>query len=300
MLIRLNPHLPLVWRSPDTIQVGVDRPVLVLAGLTSGLEAVLNGLRAGVPLSGAILLGTEAGASVQAVTRLLEQLGPALEDDPVRESRPHPTVVVDGVGPTAERIGLLLTDLGLAHPLATGTSAPAPPSLAVLIGHYVLKPDRHTYWLRRDVPHLPVIYSDTEVRIGPLVQPGSGPCLVCVELAHGDVDPAWPALSCQLSRRRAGTETPRLAIEVAARVAVFANDLLLRPGQHSNTLLGDSALFRDSVLLDATTGEVRRCVHLVHGRCACQALPENETVPDPIAAAGPASTSSGRVASWRV
>ncbi|TDW30926.1 bacteriocin biosynthesis cyclodehydratase domain-containing protein [Cryobacterium psychrophilum] len=297
MLIQLNPRLPLVWRTPDTIQVGIDRPVVVVTGVTVALEAVITGLRAGVPLSGALLLGREAGASAAAVTRLIEQLAPALVDHSTPgtgasgTSAARPTVIVDGVGPTAERLGGLLQELGLVDASAA-LPANTQPSLAVLIGHYVLQPDRHTHWLRRDVPHLPVIYGDAGVRIGPLVQPGSGPCLVCVELEHVDLDPAWPALACQLVRRAAATETPRLSIEVAARVAVLAHDLLGNEAEHPASLLGGS------VVIDAATGEVRRRVHLAHARCACRALPENETVPGPIAAGFRPSTSSDRAASW--
>jgi len=293
MILRLNPCLPLVWRTPDTIQVGVDRPVLVVAGVTPALESVIAGLQAGVPLSAALLLGREAGASAASVTRLIEQLGPALlHQSAGGPPDARPTVVVDGVGPTAERLRVLLRELGLVDAPAARTST-TPPSLAILIGHYVLQPDRHTRWLRRDVPHLPVIYGDAGVRIGPFVHPGAGPCLVCVELAQVELDPAWPALACQLVRRTAATETPRLSIEVAARVAALAHDTLGNRAAYPASMLGGS------MIIDAATGEVRRRVHLAHERCACQALPENATVPDRIAADFRPSTSSDRAASWR-
>jgi len=292
MILRLNPRLPLVWRTPDTIQVGIDHPVVVVSGVTFALESVIAGLQAGVPLSGALLLGREGGASAATVTRLIEQLGPALVEHGTCGPVARPIVVVDGAGPTSERLRVLLRELDLVGGAAARPSN-TPPALAVLIGHYVLQPDRHTHWLRRDVPHLPVIYGDAGVRIGPLVHPGAGPCLVCVELAHVDLDPAWPALACQLVRRTAATETPRLSMEVAARVAALAHDLLGNRAAHSAPLLGHS------VVIDAATGEVTRRVHLAHERCACRALPENETVPDRIAAGFRPSTSSDRAASWR-
>ena len=89
----------------------------------------------------------------------------------------------------------------------------------MLVGHYVLEPARHRRWLRRDIPHLPVVFSDGEIRVGPLVEPGHGPCLYCLELARVDEDPAWPAIACQLVGRDAPTETARASIDVATHVA---------------------------------------------------------------------------------
>jgi bacteriocin biosynthesis cyclodehydratase domain-containing protein len=50
----------------------------------------------------------------------------------------------------------------------------------------------------REVPHLPVLVRETTAILGPLVEPGATPCLRCLELARGDRDPAWPALTAQL------------------------------------------------------------------------------------------------------
>ena len=135
MILRLNPCLPLVWRTPDTIQVGIDRPVLVVAGVTPALESVIAGLQAGVPLSAALLLGREAGASAASVTRLIEQLGPALvQQSAVGPPDARPTVVVDGGGPTAQRLHVLLRELGLVDAPVARPSDP-PPSHDILIWH---------------------------------------------------------------------------------------------------------------------------------------------------------------------
>lgn len=290
MVIQLNPLLPVLWRSPDSIQVGIDRPVAVVTGVTAGLEAVLWALRSGLPRSGAILVGTQAGASVAAVERLIDELGPALLTSVARARTPispaaADTVLVDGEGPTAERLRALLRDLGVPV-FSAGNDSPNEPALAVLIGHYVLEPARHTHWLRRDVPQLPVIFSDAEVRIGPLVEPGLGPCLVCVELHHVDRDAAWPALACQLLGRRAVTETPTLAVEVASRAALL---LLARMNTGRSELTGTS-FETPSLAIDADTGTVTRRVHRPHERCGCRSLSENETVPGPTAVAARAWT----------
>ena len=92
MILRLDPRYPLVWRTPDTIQLGIDRPVAIVPGVTAPLESVIAALRVGVPRSGALMLGRQAGATDAATTALLRALAPALMDlDLVDlESRPAP------------------------------------------------------------------------------------------------------------------------------------------------------------------------------------------------------------------
>ena len=318
MVIRLDPRYPLVWRSPDTIQFGIDRAMLVLPGVTRAQEHVLEALRGGVPRDGAVMLGRQAGGDPDDIAAFLHALAPVLETTGLESTTPETTalettalqttalgattleatglettppetgpgiVCVDGTGRTADRIRGLLHDLGIATRLADDD-----PDLAVVVGHYVLEPARHRRWLRRDIPHLPVVFSDGEIRVGPLVEPGRGPCLYCLELDRVDADPAWPAMACQLLGRDAPTEAARAGIEVATRVAGVVQDRL-------DT--GRSELLAASLVFDAHTGEVRRRVHRPHERCGCRSLPENVTVLGESAAAGQPSPSSARAASGR-
>lgn len=296
MTLRLNPRYPLVWRTPDTIQVGIDHPLVVIPDVSPGLEHVIAALIGGVPRSGALMLGRRAGASGATTEALLEALRPALivTAEPPRRSAlpdpvaavtpppPVPVVCVDGDGQTALRIGTLLLDLGLR--VAAGPD-PDEPALAVIVGHYALEPSRHGRWLRRDVPHLPVVFSDAEVRIGPLVEPGSGPCLYCLELTRLDADPAWTAIACQLLTRVAATETRRMSIDVAARVAGLVQDRVDS---------GRSSLAGTTLVIDAASGMIRRRGHRPHERCGCRSLPGTGTAPAVTAAALPPTTSSTR------
>ena len=276
MTLRLDPRHPVVWRSPRSIQIGIDHPLVVITALSDGLERVLAALAAGVPRSGALMIGREGGASDEAILGLLRALRPALlvtgealpgpAPLPAERAEPDvpPAVCVDGSGPTGALIGSLLGTLGLR---LTGADDPGT-GLAVLVGHYALEPERHGHWLRRDVPHLPVVFSDSEVRIGPLVEPGEGPCLSCLELAHLDSDPAWAAIACQLLSRQAPTETPRTALDVAALVAGLAHDRLV---------LGRSALTASALVFDGGSGAPTRRGYRPHERCGCRTVPGNVT-----------------------
>ncbi|MBX0300040.1 TOMM precursor leader peptide-binding protein [Cryobacterium sp. 1639] len=295
MVLRLDPRYPLVWRTPDTIQLGIDRPLAIVPGVTGPLETVIAALRVGVPESGALMLGRQAGATDAATSALLRALAPVLlADDPRPEppdgaaawfdrAAPEPgsprrrVVCVDGDGVTADRIRGLVTDLGITVvptaeivPAAPAHDQASPaPDLTVIVDHFVLSPARHGRWLRRDVPHLPVLFSDAEVRIGPLVEPGAGPCLTCLELERVDEDPAWPAIACQLLHRTAPTESTRLGIQVAATVAGMV---------HDRVFAGSNQFAAVSLAIDAESLTVRRRAHRPHERCGCRFLPENVIV----------------------
>jgi bacteriocin biosynthesis cyclodehydratase domain-containing protein len=54
------------------------------------------------------------------------------------------------------------------------------------------------------VAHLPVVLHGTSAEVGPLVQPGTGPCLRCLDLTRTDHDPGWPAVLAQLTPTAVG------------------------------------------------------------------------------------------------
>jgi bacteriocin biosynthesis cyclodehydratase domain-containing protein len=136
-------------------------------------------------------------------------------------------------------------------------------ALGIAVGHYVLDPDVYGYWLRRDIPHLPVIFTDSSVTIGPLIEPGIGPCLYCLERYRSENDPMWPTLATQLWGRHSVTETPLLSREVAARVARTVVNRL-RDGRPGAAML---------VRLDAERGTATYREELPHPQCGCREVP---------------------------
>jgi bacteriocin biosynthesis cyclodehydratase domain-containing protein len=234
MVLKLDPRWPLVWRDPQTVQLGVDRPLAVLEQVTPAQERMIAALVAGVARSGLELFAT--GAEVD---ELLGRLDPALE----RGTEPRAGVALHGSGPTAGHLVTLLT------PAATPV---------VIIAHHVISPELHGRWLRRDIPHLPVVYGDAVVRVGPFIEPGTGPCLYCLELHHSDADPAWPAIASQLLGRRARTETALVAAEIAAIVTrLVARRAADGPGPAR------------SIELDVSSGRTSERDWVRHPDCQC-------------------------------
>jgi hypothetical protein len=75
----------------------------------------------------------------------------------------------------------------------------APPDLVVLAAMGALHADTGEPWLRRGIPHLPLVVQAHRVQVGPLITGGAGPCLSCMDLHRRDRDAAWPAVLSQLS-----------------------------------------------------------------------------------------------------
>lgn len=73
------------------------------------------------------------------------------------------------------------------------------PDLVILAAMGAIRPDAGEPWLRRGIPHLPLVVQGHRVQVGPLIAGGAGPCLSCMDLHRRDRDAAWPTLLSQLS-----------------------------------------------------------------------------------------------------
>lgn len=253
---------PRVWRTPHALQFGVERPVLVLEDVGLAEERMLAALASGAGRSTLRRIARTAGAGDDAVDALLGRIGPVL----LREQRSAPTslVVLDGAGRTAARIVSLLGEAGLdvRAGLADDDAALDAAGVAVIVAAYAVAPARHRRWLRRDIPHLPVVFGDAGVTVGPFVTPGAGPCLRCGDLARRDADPAWPVLAAQLHLRPipGETELVRDAVASAATTAVLAR------------LAGDGPPPDVAMRFDPRSLRWSRHVVAAHPECGCLSL----------------------------
>jgi bacteriocin biosynthesis cyclodehydratase domain-containing protein len=283
MVVRLDPKLPVLWRTPTSLQVGLDPARVVMTDVSPLQERLLAAVVTGTTESALETLAGRTDFAREEVRRLLVTLDPALE-------RPAPTVrghvAVCGTGPTGERIGSLLGSEGIRVSLVQDERAAATleVDLALLAGHYVLAPWHLAFWLRRDVPHLPVVFSDTGVRVGPVLNPGRGPCLYCLELVRTDEDPAWPALATQLLGRRSAAETPLLSTRAAALAARRALSFLR----------SDDEPDREAVTLTLSGTSTRRAVARHDGcLCSAEALQEIGSEPWPRSGSAPTPSTTG-------
>jgi bacteriocin biosynthesis cyclodehydratase domain-containing protein len=268
MVLKLADGVPLVWRSPTDIQLGVARPLAVIDDATASHERLLAALMAGVSETGFAMMARAAGSDPQ---DLLDRLTPALG----APAAPSPRIAVFGAGVVAEE---LVRQLGRADD----------PEVVVLVAAWVIAPAEHGAWLRRDVPHLPTVVGE-RITIGPLVVPGETPCLHCVDLARRDADPAWPAIAAQLHGRPAPALSRTAVVEAAAFAARRVASHSTRTSTSTRTNAGTSWE------LDPRDGTVSERVWRRHPECSCAAPTESDWAPG-AGRAVPRATSSRREA----
>lgn len=265
MALHIDPRHPVLWRSPTSLQLGLATGV-VLDDVDRPVERLVAALVAGVSPSGFEMLARDGGVDPDA---FLDRVRPALAAPPA----PGERIVVSGGHPLAAE---LASQLAAQLDAAPGDR----PDLVVLVADHVVAPDDQGRWLRRDVPHLPVVVGAERVEIGPRVEPGSSACLHCDYRSRCDDDPAWPALATQLSRLPAAA-LPRSALAAAAVAAV---DLI------ASGATGARWTF-DLVSRTVSAREVLR-----HPACLCAAPPGSDWALAPDHALPPAPRTARSVA----
>jgi bacteriocin biosynthesis cyclodehydratase domain-containing protein len=280
MIYRLDSTLPLVWRTPHSLQLGVDPAVIVIDDVTEAQEKMLAALAVGVTAAGLRLV---ANGNAAKRDELLELVAPVLERAP--EERPTREVTLCGGG---EFVEILARALGsdAVHVTIVRELRDLPdtrPDLAIIVAAHVVAPAFHGVWLRRDVPHLAVVFSESASVVGPVVDPGTGPCLLCLELHRRDADPSWPAIATQLLGRGRAADSPALLLESAAEVCRIV-------AAHGSGPAGSGA-GETSVRIDAASGERVTTVWTVHPECGCRGIPL-------LADWAPAATARPRETDW--
>jgi bacteriocin biosynthesis cyclodehydratase domain-containing protein len=268
MVLKLDARVPLVWRDPFSLQLGVDPSRVILREVTTADERMIHALSAGVSRSGLSMIARSSGATEGDVARLLERITPVLLPDPPADVTP--TVSIVGVGRTVDLIATALTEARVAITVSDSPGdeqGDAPGDLGIAVGHYVLDPHLYGFWLRRDLPHLPVIFGDGDATVGPLVEPGTTPCLYCLEHYRRDVDRSWSAIASQLWGRRSAAETPLVSREAAAMATRMVMRRLDR-GSPAGAPSAAAASFR----IDTQSGDVTRREWMPHPDCGCTTL----------------------------
>ncbi|KRF32738.1 hypothetical protein [Yonghaparkia sp. Soil809] len=266
MVLRIDPRRPLVWRTPHSIQIGVDPVVAIIDPVDDGDARLIAALATGVTRSGLGMLASTLGVAASRVDELLTALEPAFTAPPVAAAVRR--VAVIGAVPAAGRIARIVADAG--HPVIAAAHGAGvldeSIDAAVLVSHHVIDPTEHLAWLRRDIVHVPVVIGEQSATVGPRVEPGTTPCLACVDQARTAADPAWPAIEAQLWGQEAAADAPMLATEAAIEVLRVLRER-------------DAA----SVRIDAVTGRRHRRTWAPSARCGCRGLDLGLSAAQPLA-----------------
>ncbi len=255
-MLRLGPsHAPL-WRTPSSLQLGVDHAIRV-DDVTPWQESLLAALHDGIPDGMILPLAAVSGARADDAAAFVDRIAPALtahppEPAPVRLELPADLPVGEA--------DALVGALGAAGLAVTGVTRwvvddPDPGVPVVVVAHRLVEPRRAARLMARDVAHLPIALAGDRVTVGPLVIPGVTACLACTHAHRRDADPAWPLLAAQLLER-----TPlRTDIALLWEAGILGARLLRRPDQ-------------TAVSVTISAADVRRSWHghRPHADCWCR------------------------------
>ena len=268
---RVRREVPLLWRGPGVLQVGLDDGSVTVHGIGADVVAWasrIDGTRTWPQVREAL---TQSGVHPQAARRLLAALvaAGALDDaaampdhwrwigvderlealgdlaaaalclrDPHAANttldRRHAVAVdVDGEGALADAVRASLAASGLALAVE-----PDRASIRVLArpGHPDVLDDLAVE--DYDRPHLVVAAHGPLGLVGPLVVPGSTSCLRCRHLHRLDADPAWATLTLQASSSARHVPVPPvdrlLARLVADHAALLVRQWADDPQDHAH------------------------------------------------------------------
>lgn len=254
--LQLDPAIHSVWSTPTTLRFGIDRERVTLDEPAARTERLIAALRNGMPVDRFDGVAQALGVNRTERSALIEQLEPVLTRKSIRAAASPLSIVVQGAPDLSAPLARVLAAAGhLDHSEHT-------PDLAVLIEHFAVPLSRSRAWLTGGIPHLPVVFSETEIRIGPLVRTGGNPCLFCVERTRADRDPAWPAIASQCLGRTSALAATALALHAAATVTQLATRLQCGDASIHSALL---TLRPDPVLGVAVTVEQVSS----HSACDC-------------------------------
>lgn len=290
MYVRIQTRLRVVWRTPDALQIGAPEPVVVLDGVSGGIEWLVARARAGTTRRAAIAAAVRHGATRAQAVAALAALAPVLvpvtaSGDPVGPSPARVAVraTPDALG-NARDVGPVVEALA-AHGLDARAVAPTeapdvgvPESatsaeggvLLVEVADYTVPPRRLQPVVSAETPHLALVVGDLDVLVTPVVHPGSSPCLRCADLHRSDRDAAWPVVAAQLHAMRARASSGELVTAAAVAARAIAA-----------TASGGSAEARASAAhrVDLATGSAVEVPWRFHDGCGCRAPTRTERAP---------------------
>lgn len=260
----LPPHLPVVWTSDSSFQVGIFPPVVSVADVPAEATPLLHALMHGVSEGGIAVLSLEYRLDKNWVTGFLTQLAPALEHP--RQTLPELSWQLWGSSPATKRF------LGMAHASGldiTHVTQPPPAEAdnrpTVVISDYLIHPHWVDHLTRVSRPHVPVVFFDQAVTIGPMIRPGITPCLICRETWDRETTPAWLEIGSQLWGKASPLHHPMVHAAVFSAII----DILVEDAYPGVAPRQQRALFRPDEGVTTWHDET------FHPRCTCRGMGES-------------------------
>lgn len=247
--MQIDPTIPVVWRSHDSAQAGIDPVRVRFDGVDDLTARALGELIKGTSTQRlSAMLGAQRSAELRAT------VAPILGSRP---GIPLPRVAVVGTTDSARTIATACSPAFAATASVRHSTDidPITVDVVILVSDFVVSPIEVQPWLGGDIDHVTVVFTESAVLVGPLVRPGESACVTCVELERIDADPAWSAIAPQVWSRSARPSSALVAHAAAEVLSVLSSG-----SGYSTRIDGE------------TFGRVIH-PHAIHPRCGCLSLP---------------------------
>ena len=180
--VPLRAHL----RDPGEVQLGLGAErALVLSGLSDAETRAVIGLG---PMTarqwGSAHLVRPPSTRWPDVVRLLGDAASRVSTSDLVSG----SVTVAGSGDVPDAVRDVLIGIG-------ARTEPESSTLVVLVAAEHVPATAAARWRRDGVPHLPVVLGAGRAVIGPLIRPGEGPCLGCLDHHRAVRDPGWAGIA---------------------------------------------------------------------------------------------------------
>lgn len=226
--IQLDPSIQTVWETPTVFRFGIHQAIVTLDNPPLRIERLIDALRSGMPSERLPQIASALGVSRSEQIALLDTLTPVLTPETFHDDQNPSQLALALVGDSVA--GKQLMPALLAEGFSVSDSNT--PDIAILVSHFVTPIPIARRWSTRGIPHLPIVFSEHHVTLGPVVGAHGNPCTFCVELSHADREPNWAAIASQCLGRSAATATPKL---IAITTGLLL-DMLQQWRRHGDTL----------------------------------------------------------------
>lgn len=215
-MFRLNPIHEPFWVTPTQLRFGVDIPLATLDCPSTAALRLLSAMTKGISESRCIQLAAALGVSRAERIRMLEELTPVFEMSEAADSantNTNTNTLISGPASVSRAMGSALSNAGFT------IVSEGPTQLVILCSNFSIRLGEARRWMSGAVPHLPVVFSETQIRIGPLITSSGAPCAYCIELRAAEESAHYIPMASQFVLRSSPLATAATSHLIGALLA---------------------------------------------------------------------------------
>ena len=233
-MYRLNPAHKPFWVTPTQLRFGVDKPLATLDCPSTAALRLLSAMSKGISDSRCIQLAAVLGVSRAERIRMVDELTPVFDVSEKAESANTNTLIL-GPASVTRAMSSALSNAGFTI-VSEGQT-----QLVILCSSFSIRLGEARRWMSSAIPHLPVVFSETEIRIGPLISSSGAPCAYCIELRAAEESAHYIPMASQFLLRKSPLATATTSHLIGTLMARMLTSAPTGDRLRSHTLVASQA-----------------------------------------------------------